>query len=1647
MKFFRKLNLRDFRSKYRKVVNLVAMIVVFATTYALILPAITLESDKASQLSGISISETTTETQSNEAPPVEVTEATSQAVEESSAIEQTTTTTSVTSTTEVSSEPQTTEATEVDQRLTTEATEVDQRLITEATEFVHKGKDYEVIARFDASAKMPKGVELKVKEIEAGTDTYKSRFNIAKATLGARALTFARFFDISFLHDGKEIQPEAPISIQIKTDSNIKLKEETKVDAVHFQSANKAEVVPEVETNEENNQVSEISFDAGSFSDYGVVGAEYYKVTFVALDSNGQDQTISSLVDKKEGSKVETLPEEPFRAGYRFIGWRDKETNEIVTADTVVTKDMTVEAEFASISIYKVTIQYFYNNDTPGQEVIFKTEVYELEAEAMPYRITTPVSTEIKSGGAIYYTSRPIIDIQSEDLSRLDEEDGNVDHTLTIKVAYIPYNSEYKVHYKLKDLDGTGYTDIETATYHGIIGSTIRPEVRNYSYANFEKTDSLELTESSGQEVDVYYTRKEYTLYYNTNGGSYIPPQTGLYNATVNLTPTNPTRQGYTFDGWYDNANFTGSPISGSVTLDKNKTLYAKWTPGTVKYTIAYYKEVYNNSTGQTYYAFEDSVSALGQVGTIIQASKAPEMSTVPIGYEKETAYGKNSTSSIVVAADGSSTLKVYYSLIRYTFVFNLNRQNGRITMGGRTYSGSNYRITDVVLGKDISRQWPSSISNPKEIYDDTNDSYFDTWDGDLKTKRYEVTEDLIAKADRITRTRTLIANWTRSNTQASVEYWLQQPNGSYQKSDYYSQSFLRTGTLRAKQIFGYDYLGDGVKPSSKYLGSQTDSNPFTYRFYYSRKSFSIQYNYKSEVLETKEGIPFDADISSSRYNFEPTQRPSGVDSDYEWKGWYTDSNLTEVYTFDKMPPNKLTLYAKWVAPNMTVSFDLNGGEGTAPETQTVEKKKTATVVADPTRAHYDFDGWFTAKEGGERYVWSKPVTENITLYARWKPQPLKYTVKYLDATTNNRLAADKVIESPALELHQVIKENALAITGYRPDASSKTLDLTYDKNEIIFRYSDRTVKIPYTIRYLLKDGDDDDSNNTVLLPEDRLEADANMIVATVVAKSVGTGYYPQNNVLSLTLTTNPTNNIITFYYLPYEFATITVNYLDMDGKPIAGQDPLVEYKKKGDTYILNRKEIQGYTFSTSKDNENNVDKSIYRITRPDKRTINLYYKKNLTLTATNKSKIYNGQTLESVGLTDINSDYQAYLEPGDKLESIAFAGSQTDVGQSETTPKDAVLKSGTIDRNYFYNIQYTPGVLTVTPQPVIVHIAGEIKDKIYDGKAEKIGYSINSIEDSSGLFKESMIVFNGLDSDKTLTKTDAGEYTLSLQNLFSSSSQNFAVVFRILDGRLIIDKRHLILTSDSASKDYDGSELRADNITVSVPAGVDYTGFVDGEGVVPTFLGGPTEPGFMANYFNYQPKDGTNPANYELDTKLGQLKVKEVIKIQKTDLAWQALSGGKFGLTKWDGHNWARVDGAQEVDITSKDGINIPVGLEPGLYRLQELAAPDGFIVLDNYIYFTIKDNFDETQTTSFYTVSLSDEIGNDANPDRAQLNESTGDASHLIKVANEKGRALPSTGGSGRKWIILSGLVFMVVSLVVQYSFKQRRERGSLD
>ncbi len=95
-------------------------------------------------------------------------------------------------------------------------------------------------------------------------------------------------------------------------------------------------------------------------------------------------------------------------------------------------------------------------------------------------------------------------------------------------------------------------------------------------------------------------------------------------------------------------------------------------------------------------------------------------------------------------------------------------------------------------------------------------------------------------------------------------------------------------------------------------------------------------------------------------------------------------------------------------------------------------------------------------------------VTGPVTLYARWKLKPSTYTVKYLDVTTKNALSTEKVVTSPAFELGQTISEDALAITGYRPDSRSKNVVLDYPNNEIIFYYESKTADITYTIKYVL---------------------------------------------------------------------------------------------------------------------------------------------------------------------------------------------------------------------------------------------------------------------------------------------------------------------------------------------------------------------------------------------------------------------------------------------------------------------------------------------------------------------------------------------------------------------------------------------------
>ena len=1631
------------RKKYSKIVNLIAILVVFATTYALILPALTLDQDKADQTSGINtqLDPSTTENGSGQITTLEapVVPAAPQAD---------------TPVPTDSQEPATTEA-------SSESTP-DQEKITEPTTMVQKGDGYELTAEFDASAQFPKGVELKVRELDSQSEEYKAHYDKAKETLRASSLSYARFFDIQFLFEGNEVEPAAPVRIKIKNKETIQRSDESKLKIVHFEENGQVEVL-EPQTKEKDQQISEISFDASAFSVYGDVLTNYYSVKFVYIDTAGQEQVTTSLIDKAAGTTLGSLPEPPFKNGYVFSHWINRDTGEKVDENTVITGDMTVEAVFNNINIYTIDVTYFYHNVSKNQDITIDKETVQLEPSDTPYQMTPPASTEVTNkedtslpADALYYPEKPLLEFTADQLERLDVADGVDDNHISERVQYVPYNAEYDVIYRLKNLTGSGYSDIQTVHIRGVLGSTVTPQILTYNYADFERADTAKIENTSGQKLYVYYTRKTFTLSYNSNGGSNIPQQSGLYDSQVRISATIPIKEGYTFEGWYDNPELTGSKITGSLALKKNTTLYAKWTPKSVAYTIVYYKQQYDNATGTTKWVYDSAKEAAARVGVTVSATNAPTISTNLPYHEVDAA--ENAASTVEIAADGSSILPVYYKLKRYTFVFNLNgptyRNTGRIRINNVTYNLSNYTIPNVVLGQDISSLWPSSS---EEVYDGDRVYSFDYWRESLsKTKRFEVTPDLLNLADannQILQT----AVWTRSGTSASVEYWLQSADNPnlYILSNKYSQSFIRNGGLTAKEIFGYTYQENYTPPG--YQASQIRWNPYVYRFYYNRTNYKIDYYFNGSRLRTVERIPFERNINDSTYNYIP-ERPNNVDPDYTWGGWYADADLTTPYSFSTMPSNNLVLYANWIAPKFTVSFNTNGGESTPPANQTVDKYKYAKAPADPTREHYNFLGWYT--EDGKLYSWSDQVTKDVKLTAKWELKPLTYTVRYLEAGTNTQLAADKVITSPAFVLNQAITEKALGITGYRPDKSSQTINLNFNGNEMTFYYTPKvkdvtyTVKdVTYTVKYVLKDNPAIEiapsvthkvNGSIIRAKEAAVDVDKNHMRTQpgVTADMLGTDYYPTKNTQSLILTSDATNNVIIFEYVGFDTQTFTVNYLDMDGNRIDGQEPVVAYRKKPGSFVVDRKAIDGYTYDHSLDSENVANKAVYRVSKGGHVTIDLFYKKNLTLTALDKNKVYDGTALTSSGLSDLDPAYRTALKAGDNLTAIRYDGSQTDAGVSATTPKNAkIIDAAGTDRTNFYHITYQPANLTVEQQPVVVVIKGEKKSKVYDGETATIGYKVTEIQDTSGLYKESDISFNGASADQTVKKKDAGIYPLSLQNRFSNSNQNFKVDFLISDGELKIDKRHLIITSDSATKAYDGTDLTAKNLTVTVPTGSDYAGFVAGEGITPTYLESLSQPGTKPNTFTYDAKNGTNLNNYEITTKFGVLKMNETVNIVKTDKDWHPLAGGEFELTKWDGLNWAQVDGAQEFAITSTDGSNIPVGLEPGRYRLQELAAPDGFIILDSYIYFTIKDNFNEDQTMSFYTISLSDEMGNDANPDRAQLERTTGDASHRIKVANEQGRALPSTGGSGQKWFILSGLVLIVISYLMHLFVQRRR------
>lgn len=128
------------------------------------------------------------------------------------------------------------------------------------------------------------------------------------------------------------------------------------------------------------------------------------------------------------------------------------------------------------------------------------------------------------------------------------------------------------INYKYADGTEAKPTHTKSLTY-GSSYSVASPLITGYTADKLTVSGSMP---DSDVTVDVTYTAKDYTVTYESNGGSTVPSQTVKYNETANK-PADPTKSGYTFAGWYTEEKLTNkydfaAPVTGNITL------YAKWT-------------------------------------------------------------------------------------------------------------------------------------------------------------------------------------------------------------------------------------------------------------------------------------------------------------------------------------------------------------------------------------------------------------------------------------------------------------------------------------------------------------------------------------------------------------------------------------------------------------------------------------------------------------------------------------------------------------------------------------------------------------------------------------------------------------------------------------------------------------------------------------------------------------------------------------------------------------------------------------------------------------------------------------------------------------------------------------------------------------
>lgn len=178
---------------------------------------------------------------------------------------------------------------------------------------------------------------------------------------------------------------------------------------------------------------------------------------------------------------------------------------------------------------------------------------------------------------------------------------------------------------------------------------------------NFD-TDTVKCT----MTLKAKWELSTYSVTLQTDGGTIASGKevTGYTYGTGTVLPTTNdiTREGYRFDGWYADSNFSGSPVTEITGTDTgNKTFYAKWTRNTtpiisgntINYIVEHYK---TDGSGYTLAETEHSAGKTGDTVTATQKTYEGFTYNPAISTASGTLKKISSLEDIV-------TLKLYYDV------------------------------------------------------------------------------------------------------------------------------------------------------------------------------------------------------------------------------------------------------------------------------------------------------------------------------------------------------------------------------------------------------------------------------------------------------------------------------------------------------------------------------------------------------------------------------------------------------------------------------------------------------------------------------------------------------------------------------------------------------------------------------------------------------------------------------------------------------------------------------------------------------------------------------------------------------------------------------------------------------------------------